>query len=249
MREKSAPAIRDTLLNPAAIYILSALFVPRAAMVLARAFLPAAGLDFPPAVRDAAAAGAALLAQGAALIAITLSHVTGPRGLGLSVRVLGLSADRWLSRAGQGLAAGLALLLVNIVGSRVAVLVFEALLGEEAVARHVDRERAVTALFQLELPPAVLALLFVGSVLVAPLSEELFFRGYVHGVLRARLGSRAAYASAAAFAAAHAYVVHFLPLFFIGLLLARLYERTGTLVAPMAAHAVVNLAVAVSLRL
>ncbi|HEY8417982.1 MAG TPA: CPBP family intramembrane glutamic endopeptidase [Limnochordales bacterium] len=249
MRDEGPPAIRDTLLNPVAIYILAALLIPRAAMVLAQFLLPEAGPGFPQAVRDAAAVGVVLVAQGAALMAITLSHVTGPRGLGLPVRALGLSVEGWPARVRQGLAAGLALLAINMVGSRVAVLVFTALLGPEAVARHVARERAVTALFQLELPPAVLVLLFVGSVLIAPVSEELFFRGYVHGVLRARLGNGAAYASAAAFAAAHAYVVHFLPLFFIGFLLARLYERTGTLVAPMAAHAVVNLAVAVSLRL
>ncbi|MFS8543649.1 MAG: CPBP family intramembrane metalloprotease [Limnochordales bacterium] len=152
--------------------------------------------------------------------------------------------------AGVLLVGGLGLVLINVLGSRAAVAAFRVLLGEEGLARQLARERAaITDLFQLDLPLPVLLLLLLASVVMAPVSEEIFFRGYVHGVLRARLGAGAAYVSAAAFAAAHMYLVHFLPLFLMGILLARLYERGGTLVAPVLAHAVVNLVVALSLRL
>ncbi len=47
------------------------------------------------------------------------------------------------------------------------------------------------------------------------------------------------------FAAVHLYLVNFLPIFLIGLLLARLYERTGALAVPISAHTTANGAVAI----
>ena len=46
---------------------------------------------------------------------------------------------------------------------------------------------------------------------------------------------------ACAFAALHAHPVGFLPIMLIGAVLAYLYEKTGTLVAPITAHIVHNL--------
>lgn len=244
------PALRDHLLNPLAIYILAALLIPRLVSVILWAVVPGPEAGWPRAVQEAAVTGGVLAAQGAALIILTLSHVTGPRGLGLPARVLGLFASGWRSGLGLGLAGGALLILVNILGSRAAAILFGLLLGEDALARHLLRERGVvTGLFLLELPWPVLALLLFSSVIMAPVSEELFFRGYLHGVLRDRLGPRAAYVSGAAFAAVHMYLVHFLPLFIIGVLLARIYERGGSLVAPIVAHATVNLVVALSVLL
>ena len=51
--------------------------------------------------------------------------------------------------------------------------------------------------------------------------------------------------SALLFASVHLYLINFLPIFLIGVLLARLYERTGSLAAPIVAHATANAAVAV----
>ncbi|HLT58566.1 MAG TPA: CPBP family intramembrane glutamic endopeptidase [Limnochordales bacterium] len=231
-----------------AVYLLAMVLVPWLAAGVLRAAVPDAGMPGP--VREAALTGGVLLVQGVALIGFTVGHVLGPRGLGLPPAALGLSPVEWRAGAGLGLVGGLGLVLINVLGSRAAVAAFRVLLGEEGLARQLARERAaITDLFQLDLPLPVLLLLLLASVVMAPVSEEIFFRGYVHGVLRARLGAGAAYVSAAAFAAAHMYLVHFLPLFLMGILLARLYERGGTLVAPVLAHAVVNLVVALSLRL
>jgi len=86
-----------------------------------------------------------------------------------------------------------------------------------------------------------LALGMVAVVIGAPIGEEVFFRGFLYGSLRARLGlSRAAAISAAVFGLFHVQPLLILVMFFVGFGLAILYERRGSLVAPIAAHAVFN---------
>jgi hypothetical protein len=77
--------------------------------------------------------------------------------------------------------------------------------------------------------------------IIGPLGEEIFFRGFAYTALRHRFGPAiAAVASAALFAVVHLNPGALIPIFLIGLVLAALYERTGTLAAPFALHAVNN---------
>jgi membrane protease YdiL (CAAX protease family) len=86
----------------------------------------------------------------------------------------------------------------------------------------------------------VLSILIVG--ILAPFSEEVFFRGFVYRCFRVRWGPAVGIvASAAFFSAIHVHPVGFLPILFIGCILAYLYERTGTLVAPISLHALNNI--------
>lgn len=88
----------------------------------------------------------------------------------------------------------------------------------------------------------------VTAIVLAPIAEELFFRGFLFGALRARMRFLGAAAvSAVAFA-----LVHVLPLliplmFVVGIGLAYLYERRGSLLTSMAAHAGFNVIGFVSL--
>lgn len=78
-------------------------------------------------------------------------------------------------------------------------------------------------------------------VVGASVGEEVFFRGFLFGSLRARLGfGRAAAISAGAFAIFHVAPLLVAVMFFVGLALAWLYERRGSLIAPIAAHAMFN---------
>ncbi len=89
---------------------------------------------------------------------------------------------------------------------------------------------------------------WVGTALLAPITEELFFRGIFQTGLVNVLKRRwlAVVLSAAVFGAVHAggpenpqpHVV--LPLTVLGVLLGVLYLRTGTLVAPILLHALFN---------
>ncbi len=80
-------------------------------------------------------------------------------------------------------------------------------------------------------------LLILTAVFVAPFAEELFFRGFVFGGLRGRLGfTYASGLSAALFAASHWMLWSTVPLFIIGLACAVAYERHRSLLAPLAIH-------------
>lgn len=82
-----------------------------------------------------------------------------------------------------------------------------------------------------------LFLLFLLGVVVAPVSEELYFRGFLYPAMRARLGAPLAIiASAAIFGLLHFDLLRFVPLAVGGAGLAWLYERTGSLYVPMFAH-------------
>ncbi|MEZ5977576.1 MAG: CPBP family glutamic-type intramembrane protease [Planctomycetota bacterium] len=78
--------------------------------------------------------------------------------------------------------------------------------------------------------------------IAAPVFEELAFRAVLFAALRSRLPFwPAAIASAAVFAAAHPYdAVGLISIFWVGVVLAWLYERTGSLVACIVAHSVFN---------
>jgi len=77
--------------------------------------------------------------------------------------------------------------------------------------------------------------------IAAPLGEEVFFRGFLFGSLRSRLGFlRAALISAGIFALFHVDPLLVALMVFVGFVLAWLYERRGSLIAPIGAHAMFN---------
>jgi len=88
---------------------------------------------------------------------------------------------------------------------------------------------------------AVLATIVVGAVL-APIAEELIFRGYLYGVLKRYLGIfPAIFCSAAIFAAAHLNVTSLPALFVLALCFSLAYEATGSLLVTMSMHGLFNL--------
>ena len=86
---------------------------------------------------------------------------------------------------------------------------------------------------------------FFAAVVLAPVCEEILFRGFLFGALRSRLGSLfAAVVSSAVFAVLHGYSVAGLgAVFLYGLVFVWLYQRSGSLLPGMVAHAVFNFTV------
>lgn len=84
--------------------------------------------------------------------------------------------------------------------------------------------------------------LAITTVLLAPIGEELLFRGVLFQWIRQIGFTRsAAYITAFIFAIVHMNGPTFLPLFVLALILAFVYERTSNLLAPIATHAAFNL--------
>ena len=85
------------------------------------------------------------------------------------------------------------------------------------------------------------AMLGIAVVVVAPIGEELFFRAFLHQVLRQRLGAMlATLITAAVFAAVHASPAYFLVLFTLGLAFSVVFEWVGSLWASITLHALWN---------
>ena len=85
-------------------------------------------------------------------------------------------------------------------------------------------------------------LLLIGTALViAPVAEELIFRGYIFGVLCRYVGKWwALLVSAMVFAAIHAHIPSIAGLFALAITLTLVYEGTGSLWAPILMHSLFN---------
>jgi membrane protease YdiL (CAAX protease family) len=107
-------------------------------------------------------------------------------------------------------------------------------LGVEMVQDTVD-------LFQKTKDMDVLILVAFTAVIVAPICEEVVFRGYIYPALKRFSGPWVgALVTALFFSAAHGSLAALLPLFIFGLVLVFLYEWTGSIWAPIAAHLLFN---------
>jgi membrane protease YdiL (CAAX protease family) len=84
---------------------------------------------------------------------------------------------------------------------------------------------------------------------VAPVAEEIFFRGVAYNAWERERGPWVAVlGSAALFAAIHGSLFAAVPIFALGVTLALLYRRTGSLAATIAMHAGFN-AISVAIAL
>jgi len=88
--------------------------------------------------------------------------------------------------------------------------------------------------------PDIAALVLAGTVL-APVSEELFYRGMIYPVLRQHLGPAwGAVLAGLIFGLAHWDPWRALPLAVGGAVLCYMYEKSGSVLVPMVAHGLWN---------
>ncbi len=108
-------------------------------------------------------------------------------------------------------------------------------------ALGVAGEQEIIKMFREEKNPTILILVVLAAVIVAPVCEEIVFRGYLYPAAKKHAGSTvAALFSAIVFAGAHGNIAALIPLFVFGLLLVAVYERSGSIWAPIAVHALFN---------
>lgn len=161
-----------------------------------------------------------LLFLASAAIALAI-RVRRPSALGLRP-----TSWRWLL---IGLGAGVAAMLAN----RIVVLVYVLLTGDLSNPQADIANAAAPAGWPL------LGLMLAGAVL-APLAEELFFRGVVYGALRRHGVLLATLVSALLFGLAHGISVLLPATALIGVVNALLYERSKSIWPSVVAHAVNN---------
>lgn len=188
-----------------------------------------------------------LLMQNVAFVATAVIYLVGKYGL--DIAKLGLLWD-W-QRIRVGILWGGAAFLITPVVELLSVGILRLVLGPSGFERLMNWEQNTVALeaFLQTLRPGLVVFAFVVMVaVVAPLGEEIFFRGFVYNLLRNRLSDPAgAWISAALFAVLHASVKNFLPILVIGVLLAKLYARTGSLWSCVVMHGTFNFLSAVAM--
>jgi membrane protease YdiL (CAAX protease family) len=112
---------------------------------------------------------------------------------------------------------------------------------EMLIAIGAADEQAAVTMFREGDDPVALGLMVLAAVIVAPVCEEIIFRGYLYPVAKKYAGSTvAALFSALVFAGAHGNVAAMLPLFVFGLVLVAVYEHTGSIWAPISVHLLFN---------
>lgn len=186
-------------------------------------------------------------AQEAALFILTLGSMAST---GWRLGDLRLFSRRWWWDVSWGMGFGFCFVGINWVGEYVSRLLFSLFMEESRVLAILSRENSVAnQLMSREQAPWVRISMAILVIFVAPIVEEAFFRGYAYNIFKARLGTaQALFISSLLFAGVHMYLIHFLPVFLLGFLLALLYEWRQTLLTPIMAHGVMNLLVAMALH-
>ncbi len=146
-------------------------------------------------------------------------------------RGLGLSLRRWRTDVLRGLVAYL--------------VVFPACLVLLALMNYLwpDLQQAHQILrWIVQSPWPVQLLLAVSAVVVAPLAEEVYFRGILQTSVRNLTRSKwsAILIASGVFAVVHPIVLHWPPLFVLSLALGYNYERTGRLLPSIVLHGLFN---------
>jgi membrane protease YdiL (CAAX protease family) len=152
-----------------------------------------------------------------------------------SVALLGLGPGRRGRHVLLGALSGLGLFAATfIVVTPLYVALLSLLAGHPIVLPEQPVLPDVPSTFQVVLGGVV-------ALLAAPVGEEVFFRGFLFTGLRSRFRFVVAAAlSAAAFALFHVTPLHLPLFFFVGLGLAYVYDRHGTLWASISAHMAFN---------
>lgn len=105
----------------------------------------------------------------------------------------------------------------------------------------IESMQEAVKLLQQAQDPAVVALMAVAAVLVAPLAEEVVFRGYLYPAAKRFCGTAGGIVfSSLVFAAAHGNVVALAPLFLLAVLLCLIFEFTGSIWACISVHFLFN---------
>lgn len=154
--------------------------------------------------------------------------------LGQPVAALGMSLSGWKRNLFLGLSRYAVILpIILVAGFLVELATKNAGVTPEhqAVVQRFLEERSYLG---------ILAIIAFGA-LIGPVTEEVLFRGFLQPALKEIMGGmKAILLTSFFFALIHFNLYIFIQIFILGLLLGYLYEKTGTLVAPLSVHILHN---------
>ena len=115
--------------------------------------------------------------------------------------------------------------------------------ADHAIGLHIDVSKPQEAVAVLTNQQSVGAKIYAAffAIVIAPVAEEILFRGILYPTIKQAGYPRIAlWSTAMVFAAIHLDFQIFVPLTILGLMQVFLYERTDTLLAPITAHSLFN---------
>ena len=149
----------------------------------------------------------------------------------LSWREVGLRGGNVRDWLWLGLKQGLALFVFIIVSATLITALFPMEIKPQPIAEVFGSARGLRG---------IILSFFVAS-LAAPVSEEIYFRGFFYPALRKITGRVPALLLASSFfGLLHFDLIRFIPITLTGIWLTLLYERTGSLYASIIAHSTWN---------
>ena len=151
-----------------------------------------------------------------------------------SLRSLGLTCQNFFHNVFYGIVGYIAILPVLFLVLLLTTLV-------TSFFKYASKEQVMVDLFMKHNNPTFLIYTSLFAAIAGPIVEELFFRGFMYSAVKKYVGIfPSIFITAALFAALHAHAVGFLPIMVLGILLAYLYEKTGTLVSSITVHVMHN---------
>lgn len=164
---------------------------------------------------------------GGTYISVKVRHDSNLQAIGLTTTGLG-----------KGVALGIGLGIPLYIGAMILTYLYVQLFGPsktDYLSRSLEEASSGTV------NPGLMILFVFTLVVLAPICEEIFFRGYMYPALRNRMGMQPAMIlNGILFAAAHFDLVGFLPRLLLGYGLCYLFERNHTLAGPITGHALYN---------
>ncbi|NQT32183.1 MAG: CPBP family intramembrane metalloprotease [Candidatus Omnitrophica bacterium] len=99
----------------------------------------------------------------------------------------------------------------------------------------------IVQVFMEEKTTSVLWLSVLFAAIFGPIAEEIFFRGFMYSAIKKKFGIFGAMLiTSALFSLLHTHIVGFFSIMVLGMLLAYLYEKTGSLVSSITVHIIHN---------
>lgn len=184
-------------------------------------------------------------------VAQMVVHTLCAYGLGLVLagfflrehRVTWADAFGLATRPGWALACGLVAAAAFLPVGRLIEEGMNWFLTHLAPAALKPKEQNVVTILRAAATWRERGVLAVVTIVLAPVAEEVFFRGILYSAVRQAGFPRLAFwGTAALFALVHLNLLTFVPLLALALALTLLYERTGNLLASIAAHSAFNAA-------
>ncbi|MBV9126514.1 MAG: CPBP family intramembrane metalloprotease [Verrucomicrobia bacterium] len=181
------------------------------------------------------------------LVGLALRRIPIAETLGLASPEISPPPPRWGINPGKPPPPTLSRALWMALGLVLAA--YPLLLGAAALAQRIPgmpvlksgQDEEAVRLFKASLSLESRTAMIVAAVVIAPLVEEFLFRGYLYPIFRRYFGVMTGiFLNSALFAAMHVHLPSLAPLFVLAVCLTLAYEATGSLLVPMAMHALFN---------